>query len=88
MNKKEKNQLIYNDKKKNVITATALSLMIVGGGQVYNGEIGKGVLMFVACCLMWLFMMGWIWWIIAPIEANHAAKRHNRLLRLDLDLED
>lgn len=57
--------------------AAFLSLLIPGLGQCYNGQVGKGILMFIGCALLWLVMLGWIVWIWSPIDAYQTAKAMN-----------
>src|SRR5262245_19041799 len=38
---------------KNPTLAAVLGRLIPGLGQLYNGEIGKGVFMFIACGVLW-----------------------------------
>lgn len=54
--------------------ALFLSLFIVGLGQIYNGEVLKGVLMFFGCILLWIVMLGWIINIWSIIDAYQRAK--------------
>lgn len=55
--------------------AAILSLFIVGVGQMYNGEVGKGFLMLIGCVLLWTVMLGWIINIWSIIDAYSVAKR-------------
>ncbi|MBU2982660.1 DUF4339 domain-containing protein [Lentibacter algarum] len=55
--------------------AALLSLLIVGVGQMYNGEVGKGVLMLFGCILLWAAMLGWIINIWSIIDAYSVANR-------------
>ncbi|WP_018389108.1 DUF4339 domain-containing protein [Ancylobacter sp. FA202] len=69
-------------KPKSAGTALILSILIVGLGQLYNGQIGKGVLMFFACILLWFVLLGWIINIWSWIDAYQTAKGMNeRYLR-------
>lgn len=86
MNKKQKALAMYELQKKNPGAAAGLSLIFVGGGQMYAGEVARGIVMLIACIFMWFFLLGWIWWIIAPIDAYQIAKRQNKLLAMKLDL--
>jgi len=69
---------------KNPTTATILSFFVMGLGQIYNGQIGKGVLFlvlyFISIGLMFVFI-GFITtpilWIWGMIDANKAAKKVN-----------
>lgn len=60
---------------KSPFLAAILSLLIVGVGQMYNGEVGKGFLMIVGCILLWTVFLGWIINIWAIIDAYNVAKR-------------
>ncbi|SCW60055.1 DUF4339 domain-containing protein [Ancylobacter rudongensis] len=63
-------------------TALVLSILIVGLGQLYNGQIGKGLLMFFGCILLWFVLLGWIINIWSWIDAYKTAKAMNeRYLR-------
>lgn len=63
-------------------TALILSILIVGLGQLYNGQIGKGILMFFACILLWFVLLGWIINIWSWVDAYKTAKAMNeRYLR-------
>lgn len=63
-------------------TALILSILIVGLGQLYNGQIGKGILMFFGCILLWFVFLGWIINIWSWIDAYKTAKGMNeRYLR-------
>lgn len=46
-----------------------LSLVLCGTGQIYNGEISKGVMMMILCFLMWFVLLGWIVHIWAIIDS-------------------
>lgn len=68
---------------KSAVWALILSLLIPGLGQCYNGEIGKGIFMFIACVVLWIWMLGWIIWIWTAVDAYQTAKAMNlRYLRL------
>ena len=54
--------------------ALFLSFIFVGMGQIYNGEVGKGILMFVGCVLLWAVMLGWIINIWSMVDAYSTAK--------------
>lgn len=57
--------------------ALILSVLIPGLGQCYNGQIGKGILMFILCFALWFAMLGWIIWIWSAADAYHTAKNMN-----------
>lgn len=63
-------------------TALILSVLLVGLGQMYNGQIGKGILMLVLCVALWFVLLGWIINIWSWIDAYQtAAKMNDRYLR-------
>ena len=72
---------------KNPSVATVLSFLFMGLGQIYNGEIGKGVLFIIlyliSVGLMFIFI-GFITtpilWIWGMVDANNSAKRINQTL--------
>jgi TM2 domain-containing membrane protein YozV len=72
---------------KNPAIATVLSFLFAGLGQIYNGEIGKGIvfmgLYFFSLMLM-LVIVGFvttpILWIWGMVDANSSAKRINEHL--------
>lgn len=55
--------------------ALFLSLLIVGLGQIYNGQAVKGILMFFLCIALWVALLGWIVNIWAMVDAYSVAKR-------------
>ena len=57
--------------------ALVLSILIVGLGQIYNGQVGKGILMFFGCILLWFIFLGWIINIWSWIDAYQTAKAMN-----------
>ena len=60
---------------KSPFLAAILSLFIVGIGQMYNGQIGKGILMMIGCVLLWTVLLGWIINIWSIIDAFSVASR-------------
>jgi TM2 domain-containing membrane protein YozV len=58
-------------------TALLLSLLICGVGQMYNGQVAKGVLMLIGCIAAWFVFLGWIVWIWSMVDAYQTAKRMN-----------
>lgn len=69
---------------KNPTTATILSFLICGLGQIYNGQIGKGVIFIVlyaiSIALMFVivgFITTPILWIWGMVDANKSAKKIN-----------
>ena len=72
---------------KNPSIAVVLSFFWPGLGQIYNGQIGKGVLFMIAAglsaLLMWVligFLIYPIIWIWGMVDANTSAKRINQEL--------
>jgi TM2 domain-containing membrane protein YozV len=57
--------------------ALLLSLLICGVGQMYNGQVGKGILMLIGAVLAWIVLLGWIVWIWSMIDAYQTAKQMN-----------
>lgn len=57
--------------------ALFLSFIWCGAGQCYNGQIGKGALMFFLCVAAWFVMLGWIISIWSMIDAYKRAKEMN-----------
>ena len=69
---------------KNPSIATILSFFFMGLGQIYNGQIGKGVFFIIlygiSVALMWVvigFVTTPILWIWGMIDANNSAKKLN-----------
>jgi TM2 domain-containing membrane protein YozV len=57
--------------------ALLLSLLICGVGQMYNGQVAKGVLMLLGSLLAWLILLGWVIWIWSMVDAYQTAKQMN-----------
>ena len=69
---------------KNPSIATILSFFFMGLGQIYNGQIGKGVIFIIlygiSVALMWVvigFVTTPILWIWGMVDANNSAKKIN-----------
>lgn len=69
---------------KNPTTATILSFFVMGLGQIYNGQIGKGIMFIILYVISWLLMFVLIGFITTPIlwiwgmaDANRSAKKIN-----------
>ena len=90
MNKKQKKKNIelYELNKKSPGAAAGISLLLVGGGQIYIGETGRGILQLIICIALWFVFLGWIMWIVSPIDAHQMTKRYNKKLLLKYDLEE
>ena len=63
------------------VLAGALSLLIPGLGQFYNGEIGKGVMLLFSYLFLWVFWLFWIVHIWSIIDAYMVAEHssHQKL---------
>ncbi|MCX5497117.1 GYF domain-containing protein [Kaistia dalseonensis] len=57
--------------------ALLLSLLCAGLGQFYNGQVGKGILMFIMMVALWFVFLGWIVWIWSAVDAYRTAKAMN-----------
>ena len=79
--------------KKSTTTAAILSILITGGGQLYNGQIGKGFLLMVSVllCTSLLQYVGVIFaivliilticlWLYSIIDANSTAVKINKTI--------
>jgi TM2 domain-containing membrane protein YozV len=69
---------------KNPSVATVLSFLFTGLGQLYNGEIKKGVVfvtVYIVSIILMSFVVGFITtpvlWIWGMIDANKSAKKIN-----------
>lgn len=58
--------------------ALFLSFMIVGLGQIYNGDVLKGMLMLVGCIMLWFMFLGWIVNIWSMVDAYNRAKEQRQ----------
>lgn len=58
--------------------ALLLSLILCGTGQIYNGEVSKGIMMMVLCFLLWFALLGWVIHIWSIVDAVVVAERINR----------
>lgn len=55
--------------------ALLLSFLICGAGQLYNGQIAKGILMFLAFVFLLFVLIGVAVWIWSMIDAYSTAKQ-------------
>ena len=69
---------------RNPLVAAILSIIVAGLGQIYNGQIGKGVIFIILQAIngaLTLVVIGWILMPIvglwATIDAYLVAKRNN-----------
>lgn len=88
MNTEQIRLRFYNLEKKNVYVTILFSLLIVGGGQLYNREYSKAVLFFICCGILWIISFGWIVYFIALIQAVLYTKTYNNNLRNELIRSD
>ena len=72
---------------KNPSIATILSFFYMGLGQIYNGQIGKGIVFIIlygiSVALMFVvigFVTTPILWIWGMVDANNSAKKINEKL--------
>jgi len=84
-NKSIKNQ-IFEIKKKSAGIAVLLSLLITGAGQMYAGRILRGFIFMFIQVALWFIALGWVMWIIAPIDAYYCVENHNKLVALELGI--
>jgi TM2 domain-containing membrane protein YozV len=72
-------QVKYQEK--NPVLALILSLIIVGLGQVYNGQTVKGIIFFLVAVIIGLTGIGiiisFIIWLYAMYDAYNTAQRIN-----------
>jgi TM2 domain-containing membrane protein YozV len=74
---------------RNPILAAVLSLIVAGLGQIYNGQIGKGVIFIILQLINGALTVVLIGWLLMPIvglwaviDAYLTAKRTNERYRL------
>lgn len=58
--------------------ALLLSLILPGTGQIYNGEMSKGIMMMVMSFLLWWVLLGWVVHIWSIVDAVVVAERLSR----------
>lgn len=76
------NPALLDASDKSPALAVLLSVFWVGAGQLYNGQIGKGILMFVGAVVLWFLLLGWIVHIASWIDAYTVAKKKRREYRM------
>ena len=66
--------------KKDKTLAGVLSFLIPGLGQIYNGQVAKGIVLFIAYIagLVCFIVPGVILWIIGIVDAVQQAKEINK----------
>lgn len=65
------------------VLAGALSLLVPGLGQFYNGELGKGVMVLFSYLFLWVFWLFWVVHIWSVIDAYMVAEQSNQRKLLD-----
>lgn len=60
------------------VLAGALSLLVPGLGQFYNGELGKGVMVLFSYLFLWVFWLFWVVHIWSVIDAYMVAEQSNQ----------
>ncbi len=88
-------QVQYMEQRKTPAVALLLSFLITGAGQIYNGEVGKGIglIIFYIICMaasalilpIIILIPLWIW---GMVDANTKAKEFNDTLKRSLDNDD
>lgn len=67
---------LYQERKSPALSVV-LSFLLTGAGQLYNGQVGKGLLMLGACVVMWGFFLGWVVTLWSIYDAYSTAKKIN-----------
>jgi len=74
---------------KSPIIAVILSFFLTGLGQLYNGEVSKGIIFLLVAILLWIISFFFIFtcvitvpfWIYGMYDAYTRAEQYNRSLR-------
>lgn len=69
------NSAVLGVSDKSPALALVLSIVICGAGQMYNGQVLKGVVMLFSCVVLWFMLLGWIMNLWSMIDAYSTAKR-------------
>lgn len=85
--KKSDKLRLYELKKKSPGASVGLSLLFTGAGHWYTGQIARGFILLIIQIALWFVLLGWIIWIIAPIDAYQMTKKHNEMLKIELGIE-
>lgn len=64
---------------KNPTTATVLSLLIPGVGQIYNGDWLRGIFWLIITPGFWIGTGGWLGWLCHLVAAYTAYNRANEI---------
>lgn len=83
---RQRNERLYELKKKSPGVAAGLSVLLVGSGHMYIGKVAVGFVLMFITLMLWFVLMGWIMWIIVPIFAYKETKAYNEQLMLELGL--
>jgi TM2 domain-containing membrane protein YozV len=67
---------------KKPVSALVMSLLIVGLGQFYNGDVKKGLLMLVGAIVGGLASFSLLWWVMSLWSAVDAYRVANRQVPL------
>ena len=80
----ERSYTMSTQPQKNPGVATVLSFFFMGLGQIYNGQIGKGIIFIVLYAISVALMLVFVGFITTPIlwlwgmvDANKSAKKIN-----------
>jgi TM2 domain-containing membrane protein YozV len=80
---------------KNPGIAAVLSLFVTGLGQIYNGQIGKGIVFMIAYAISWLLVIVGIGilttpllWLYGMYDAYKSAEKINRDIAFEYRLTD
>ncbi len=60
---------------RNPAVAAVLSLVVPGLGQLYNGQLAKGIVFFVVACPLWFLCIGFLVHVVAAVEAYNTARK-------------
>ena len=62
------------------------SLLIPGAGQIMQGDIVKGILLFLAAVVLWSIWLGWLIHIVAAYLAANRERFLQKKAKRDADL--
>ena len=84
--KKNKNEKLYDLKKKSALIAVGLSFFVPGLGHLYLNRFGLAVFYFFFSALLWVLLLGWLVWIFAMFDAYFEVIKQNKILEIELGL--
>lgn len=64
-----------HDPQHNHVLSAVLSALLPGLGQVYNGQVGKGLGIFFSTLFLWMLLLGWSVHLWSIFDAYHTGKR-------------